>query len=299
MHASFMKPALAGTGMLLLVAVAATACSNSSTGSSSSSTSSAAAPSSSSGSASAATGKAFAKKYPGCAVHMKDGKNAKQTKLSNLRGVQYGEISLLCGKSGAAMYNTTELNDQGTSGISAPLLLWNGFSEETVAIDYEVPGGFKNGPRFWVNDWIRLPIGPTLYFNGLEARWYAYPNYPPGVQDLGVTANAYDTNKVQRDSTMGFAANQDIYVLIDPDGNVNVMQAGSQQINPKENIGSLDKLGQKLSPPSGWKYKVISLTKELVIKAVNGTAEVTIDDQGNAYDVCFKDACSYNPLTGK
>jgi hypothetical protein len=198
------------------------------------------------------------------------------------------------------VYNTTGFNNKANPNDSAPADVWGSFSEATVAQDYEVPNGFKNGPRFWVNDWINIRIGTLLDFNGLKARWFAYPNYPPGVQDVGVTANAYHTNDIQRDSSMGFSAGKSVYVLVDPDNNVYVMQAASQQVNPNETIQSLGTLGSKLSLPDGWKYQVLPpLTKELTITAVGGTAKVVIDDQGNAYDQCFETACNYNPLTGK
>jgi hypothetical protein len=219
--------------------------------------------------------------------------------MSNLRGIIYGEISLLCGQAGATMYNTTGLNNQANPNNTAPALLWNSFSEGTVALDYEVPEAFKNGPRFWVNDWINLPVGPALSFNGLNARWFAYPNYPPGIQKLGATANAYHVNDIaRRGSTMGFDAGKSVYVLIDPSNNVYVMQAASQQVNPNETIQSLATLGSTLSLPQGWKYQVIPLTKELQISA-NGTAKVTTDSEGNSYDQCFETACSYNPVTGQ
>jgi hypothetical protein len=301
MLTGFAKRRLAVTGLMLPVAMVAVAACTSSGSSSSSTTSTA----SSSGSATSTENKALAQKYPGCARHLHDGYGAKTMKMSNLRGIVYGEISLLCDQSGATMYNTTGMNNPSnpaqpsSPADSAPLVLWNGFSEGTVAMDYEVPNGFKNGPRFWVNDWIQLPVGPTLNFNGLYARWFAYPNYPPGVQKAGITANAYKSNAIQRNSLMGFDAGKSIYVLVDTNNVAWVMQAASQQVDPTETIQSLGTLSSKLSLPSGWKYQVIPLTKELQIKAVNGTANVTTDSQGNTYDQCFSTACSYNPLTGK
>ena len=292
-------------GLVVLVVLMLAACSSgSTTGPSTTSTTTTTGPSTTSTTTTASAtatptiNPTLLSKYPGC-NHLHDGATATTTKMSNLRGIIYGEISLLCGQAGATMYNTTGLNNQANPNDSAPLLLWNSFSQGTVMLDYEVPGALKNGPRFWVNDWINLPVGPELSFNGLNARWFAYPNYPPGVQKIGVTANAYHTNDISRNSSMGFSSGQSVYILTDPSNNVYVMQAGSQEVNPNESIQSLDTLGSTLTPPQGWKYQVIKLTKELQINAVNGTAKVTIDDQGNAYDQCFETACSYNPVTGQ
>jgi hypothetical protein len=286
---------LSVTGVLLLIVMVTAACSSSPHNSSSSSTPT----TTSSASATPTENKALAEKYPGCAVHLHDGDTAKTMQMTNLRGIRYGEVSLLCGQAGASMYNTTGLNNKANPDDSAPALLWNSFSEATVAQDYNVPNAFKNGPRFWVNDWIKLPVGPELDFNGLNARWFAYPNYPPGVQKLGITANAYHSNDIARNSVMSFDAGKSVYVLVDPNNNAYVMQAASKQVNPNETIQSLNTLSSKLSLPGGWKYEVIPLKKALTINAVNGTAKVTTDDQGNTYDECFETACSYNPLTGK
>jgi hypothetical protein len=77
------------------------------------------------------------------------------------------------------------------------------------------------------------------------------------------------------------------------------MQAGSVQVNPNETIQSLASLGSVLQLPSGRTYQVVTLQKELTVQAVNGTAKVTGDDQGNSYDQCFQNACSFNSLTGQ
>ena len=82
------------------------------------------------------------------------------------------------------------------------------------------------------------------------------------------------------------------------------MQAGSSEFNTSENIQTLMQpdFGSKLQLPSGWQYKVITLTKPLTIKAVGGKATVTTDYFANTYDSCTSPstaACSYNPLTGQ
>lgn len=250
---------------------------------------------------------AVAKKFPGCTEHMNDGNNAPKKKIANLRGVEYGEISLICGNGVATMYNTTYMNNPKNPGVpvpdtqqTAPLPLWNSSSQNSLALEYNAPSVFKNGPRFWVNDWAKLPIGPTLNFNGVYARWFAYPHYPLGVTKAGVAGNPYKPHQIDRNSIMGFNAGQPIFVLVN-NNTPYVMQAASMQINPNESIESLQTLGKgkKLDLPSGWSYKVITLKKPLTIQAVNGSAIVTTDTQGNTYDKCYKDACSYNPLTGK
>lgn len=289
------KGRAAVVGVLLFATVAAAGCARESSSSSSSVTGAAAV----ADSASSMRNRVMASTYPGCAEHLNDGDNARSIEMTDLRGVVYGEISLLCGQDGASMYNTTGLNDEATPDDSAPASVWNSISEDTVAREYRVPGAFKSGPRFWVNDWMNLPVGRELSFNGLKARWFAYPDYPPDVRRRGITAHAYHGNDIWRDSVMGFSSGTSVYVLVDPNNTPWVMQAASRQVNPDTTLQSLGTLGSRLSLPSGWQYKVIQLNKDLIIQAVNGTAKVTTDDQGNTYDMCFDTACSHNPLTGQ
>ncbi|MFB0630571.1 hypothetical protein [Streptomyces sp. AB3(2024)] len=253
-----------------------------------------------------------AKKYPGCDAHLHDGDKAKTTTFSNLRGVQYAEVSLVCGPGVATMYNTTFMNNPKNPTTpdlnlkeSAPLALWNSFSQDSVALDYSVPNVLKNGPRFWVNDWIKLPVGPTLYFSGIYARWFANPQYAPDISKIfGNPKFAYKETTVERSSTIGFNAGTKIFVLVDPDNNPYIMQAGSSQFDATENIQTLTQpdFASKLHLPSGWQYKVITITKPLTIQSVNGKATVLTDYLANTYDSCTSPstaACSYNPLTGQ
>jgi hypothetical protein len=202
-------------------------------------------PSQSNNSNSPSVNSVLAKKFPGCKDHMNDGNGATKKKMTNLRGVEYGEISLICGNGVATMYNSTYMNNPKSPGVpvpntqqTAPLPLWGSSTEKSLALEYAAPSVLKNGPRFWVNDWVRLPVGPTLYFNGVYARWFAYPHYPLGVTKAGVAGNPYNPNKIERNSTMGFDAGQPIFVLVN-NGTPYVMQAASMQINPNESITDL------------------------------------------------------------
>ena len=253
-----------------------------------------------------------AEKYPACETHMQDGDTAKVEKFTNVRGTKYSEISFVCGPGVASMYNTTSMNNPENPGApiadtadSTPLDVWNQSTQDSLADEFEVPSVLKNGPRFWTNDWITLPVGPTMEFDGLYARWFAYPAYPPGISKLfGNPKGSYSKSTIGRDSKFGFYKGTNVYVLIDPDGNPYVMQAGSSAYNVGQTIEDLEApdYASKLDIPDGWKYKVIKLTKPLTVYAVDGSAVVTTDAVYNTYDSCTEPstaACSYNPLTGK
>lgn len=294
------KARLAMTGILVLAAAAivTTGCGSSSSSSSSSDASSS--------STTTSENQAFAQKYPGCATHLKDGDNAPRMTFTDLRGVRYGEISLLCGKSGATMYNTSGLNNAADPKDTAPADLWNGVSESEEATHYQVPSVWKNGPRGWTVDKINLPVSKEpLDFNGLKARWFAYPEYPPTpvLKNQKLNAkNAFKPNTIQRASKIYFSKGEQVFTLKDPDGNAWVMQAWAEIVDPNlryDDLTNESTMNKKLSLPSGWTYQVVTLKKDLEIVAPDGKATVTQDNLQDSYDECNPGACSYDPLSGK
>jgi hypothetical protein len=225
----------------------------------------------------------------GCTTHLQDGANAKVTILANVRGIRYCEISVICGAQ-ASMYNTTTLNNVGNPMDTCDPKLWAGVDETALATQLDVPGVWKNGPRFWTNDVMSIPTGldNPLDFNGLKAGWFAYPKYPPNIQNLGITAGAYITTTVARSSVMTFTAGSPIFIMDDPNGNPWVMQAAAQIVNPNLTYGDLAFLDTQLHMPEGWSYRVKTIDQDLVIVAVNGFAQITQDDLGNSYDGCIQ-----------
>jgi hypothetical protein len=199
------------------------------------------------------------------------------------------------------MYNTEELNKQSGGGPkdTCPEALWVNVSESAMATKYNVPGVWKNGPRFWTTDTLNLPIGKQVDFNGLQAKWFAYPSYPPNIQKMGITAGSYVITRVQRDSKMSFDAGKPIFILTDPSGTPYVMQAGCSIVDPTLTYQDLFNLSPKLKNPPGWTYKVKVINQTLSIQAINGIATITQDSLGNSYDACIAEngqtTCNFIP----
>jgi len=234
----------------------------------------------------------------GCSVHLQDGANAKNTTFSNIRDCRYCEISLICqpGVDGASMYNTQDLNNQGTPKDTCPAALWNNISETAVAAQFQVPNAWKNGPRFWVVDTITLPTGTVLDFNGLKAQWFAYPSYPANILTAGITSGSYIKTYVQRKSQMQWNKGREAFILTDPSGNPYVMQAAAMIVNPNLTYKDLTTLGDTLQMPAGWKYETKILPQDLIVKPYsNGTAIITQDSLGNSYDLLNADTANYIP----
>lgn len=234
----------------------------------------------------------------GCVTHMQDGANPQWKTFNNLRAVRYSEISLICGDK-ASFYNSSELNNLGNPMDTSDPGLWAGVDEDAMAAQYDVPVAWKNGPRFWTVDAISINVGPVLDFNGWKAYWFGYPQYPPNIQTLGITAVAYQPSTIGRTSVMTFTAGQPVFILDDPNGAPWVMQAAAQIVNPNLTYGDLMTLDTQLDLPEGWSYRVKTLDQDLVITPIDGTAKITQDSLGDSYDGCIEingqPTCNYVP----
>lgn len=73
------------------------------------------------------------------------------------------------------------------------------------------------------------------------------------------------------------------------------MQAYSGIVDPSINYDSLKDMGSKLQLPAGWKYRVVTLDKDLTITTPGGFAWIMQDNFQNTYDACKEGACNYKP----
>jgi hypothetical protein len=99
----------------------------------------------------------------------------KPMKYTSLRGVIYCEVWLFKGspETGIAgvYYNTSALNNSADKNNTCPADMWSKITVPALESQYDVIAAFKNGPRGWTMDWIDLPVGPVVSFDGLQARW--------------------------------------------------------------------------------------------------------------------------------
>lgn len=229
-----------------------------------------------------------------------DGANASVKRFDDLRNMRYAEVFHIGGNElthdlQAAFYNTTGLNNSKDPRDTCPADLWAKVDPETIKKQYDVLGVFKNGPRYWMMDWIELPVGAERDFNGLKARWFGQVQLPLGVDLKEKGSSAYHPTTVARKSQMGFNKGKLVFILDDAEGNPWVMQAYSLIVDPNLNYDSLKDLGSKLKLPPGWKFRVQLLDRDLTIRAVDGIAHIVQDDLENTYDLCARGASNFKP----
>jgi hypothetical protein len=231
-----------------------------------------------------------------------DGKNAKMMRFDNINNYRYCEVFLIGGNPltkdlSAGVYNTTDLNNAANPRDSCPADMWAKVDPEALKKQYDVLGVFKNGPRFWMYDWIELPVGTQHDLNGLQARWFAHVQLP---KDFGKTGSTfYKPTTVARESKQGYKKGTTVFILDDPDGTPWIMQAYSLIVDPNMTVEDLKTLDKKLKLPPGWKYRVKVLDQDLGLGAINGVARIVQDDLEGTYNACFETdnqkSCTYKP----
>ena len=201
-----------------------------------------------------------------------------QRLIDNMRGVRYGEVlAMFLRENGleAEVYGTQMLND-------CPQEQWQTLDADAIAKEMGAVLVKLNGPRYWLLDGLGAKVAvvePVFRdFNGITMRRIAVVNlgadYSPG---------SYVERKINRGAVFFWDAGKKVYELVNPDGAAYVMQARCIGIDPTISEESLDTLGDKLSMPAGWSYRVRVLSEELVVDTTAHVATVLQDEFENSY----------------
>ena len=201
-----------------------------------------------------------------------------QRLIDNMRGVRYGEVlAMFLRDTGleAEVYGTQMLND-------CPQEQWQTLDADVIAKEMGAVFAKLNGPRYWLLDGFGTKVAvvePVFRdFNGITMRRIAVVNlgadYSPG---------SYVERKINRGAVFFWDAGKKVYELVNPDGLAYVMQARCIGVDPTISEESLDTLGNKLSLPAGWSYRVRVLSEELVVDTTAHVATVLQDEFENTY----------------
>jgi len=201
-----------------------------------------------------------------------------QRLIDNMRGVRYGEVlAMFLRDTGleAEVYGTQMLND-------CPQEQWQTLDADAIAKEMGAVFAKLNGPRYWLLDGLGTKVAvvePVFRdFNGITMRRIATLNlgadYAPG---------SYVERKINRGAVFFWDAGKKVYELVNPDGLTYVMQARCIGVDPTISEESLDTLGDKLSLPAGWSYRVRVLSEELVVDTTAHLATVLQDEFENTY----------------
>jgi hypothetical protein len=214
------------------------------------------------------------------------------------------ELFLTCPGAGTGIYNTMTFNILAdNSKDSAPDELMAGYSDEKASKEYNADGAYMSGIRYWVHDKMRLSFANNVRnFAGLDTRWGA--NGALDAEDMSKGESFYAYTPVICNRTWYYNAGQPVFLLDAPNGMTFVMQSYSIIVDKNQKYEDLPNLGSKLKLPEGWKFRSVTLTKDLTVNGItiNGTPNnwrVTQDDLINTYSACWEaegqSSCNYRP----
>lgn len=174
------------------------------------------------------------------------------------------------------VYNTIGLND-------CPLDKWAALDATKIKADMKSEVVTLNGPRHWTIDAFEGSslLDPTeVTFGGLAMRKAGQIDLPLAEALAG--NKPYATRTIQRNTTMVYRSGRRVFELVDPTGRVFVMQSWSDQ-KEVQTEPSLKDLAAKLTPATGWSFRVRTLDADLRLTAPGGLATVVQDDLTDTY----------------
>jgi hypothetical protein len=199
---------------------------------------------------------------------------------ADMHDVRYCEVIPVF-RDGASLnvevYNTITLND-------CPAVLWKQLKSDALSKQFDATQVKLNGPRYWVMNRIDgsgdSVSGKVADFGGIQMRQVATLNMK--LWQINAGDKPYEEMTVQRSTVWVYSKGTTVYELINPKGDVYLMQSYAQIVDPNMNLQKLDQLGPRLKLPKGWSYRTRVLFQELGLKA-NGKAHIVQDDFQNTY----------------
>lgn len=231
-----------------------------------------------------------------------DGAGAKYKRVEDMHKVRFIEIFLAGreAKSGnlvAACYNTM-FTSKGipSSKDTAPQELVAGLDFAKMKQEYGVLGASLNGPKLWLPDWTDIDIGVERDFNGIKAAWVAQLNMNNNAGGVGESV-PYAPMTIARKSGVGWNKGTTVLLLDDAEGNTWIMKGFQLGLNPQYTYEEFLAAGasnfKKL--PSGWKFRIKTLEKDLIEVPETGVATIMPDEFFNVYDKTGPGMSNYKP----
>ena len=132
-------------------------------------------------------------------------------------------------------------------------------------------------------------------FDGLDAVWMGNGQAAESRLSAKPPPEAYRLAPFARTAIEGFKKGSKIYLLDDPKGNTWVLAAYTTAGAPSASIDDLDLLRDKLKLPQGWKFRSLTLDKELILEPKGGYAAATEDDRGDVYHLAGPGQSNFTP----
>jgi hypothetical protein len=202
---------------------------------------------------------------PGREIHMRD-----------MRGYRSCEVGLITGAGQDAaianIWNTTGACDPIPEQLDA-------LDAGTVARDHGAMRAWLNPIRQCVFDRLDVrEVGDDRTFGGISGTWMSVASAADITE--ATVQRSYESRYVYRNHTVTFDAGTEVYLLVEPDGEVFVMQYADPTLSEHD----LAQLAGRLDLPEGWGFRAEMLDQDLeVSSSKNNFAHVLNDNLDNVY----------------
>ncbi len=226
--------------------------------------------------------------------------SAEQRKYENLRGSRFVQIELFARDVikrvlYVSIYNTTGENSGDDTRDSAPADLVARLDPKTIANSFHAAGAVVSPPLCWALDWFVDRVGAARNFVGLNAAWMGNGLAAESRLSAKRPAETYSATVFPRTAIEGFRKGGKVYLLDDPKGRTWVLAAFRWDGPPDAGLDDLDSLGDRLNLPEGWKFRVATLSRDLILEAKNGSAATLQDDEGDLYHLAGPGRSNFTP----
>jgi hypothetical protein len=141
---------------------------------------------------------------------------------------------------------------------------------EALRRQFGSDGVFFNGPRrFVANGFTGVAYNDCglRVMNSIPFFLYGTFEVPDLEAFVSSSPPAYRVLVSRRTSAFIFNAGEQVHELVTPEGEVYTMFSLSLKIDPNNSIENLPTLGQRLTLPAGWRYRVRRLDRDLTLSS--------------------------------
>jgi hypothetical protein len=212
--------------------------------------------------------------------------------VSDTRAHAQGEIFLLTKSTDhtdALVYNTTGFGP-------CPVEAFHAINVHQLALDTGSDLAWKNARRFWMMDALQINlVGDPAEFGGVKFNLVARMQMPADFDfSQDQSARAYRPTQIRRVSVYEFHRGRPVFLLRSPDETTWVMQTFTDHIDHSLTESDLPTLGSRLDLNDGWKFKAVTLDRDLAI-TTNGLANIVPDNLSNMYQGCIDGVNNFDP----
>lgn len=198
------------------------------------------------------------------------------------RGLRYCEIILAKTRLNFTVFSTMSLND-------CPEEAWNKLTVKSIK---QKTGSFfvyLNGPRYWAIDGhenTSLLNKKQYSLDGINMLEVGSVHLK--FSDIISGSSPYHEHQVNGPLTLIYKAEQPVYELINPKGNVFVMESYHIEKNALT-LKRLSQLGTELKLPKGWRFRTGQLKTQMALKTHDNKTIVIQDNLLNTYQLATHD----------